>query len=208
MHWCAAVVAGTQLQYGFSSVQARMDYCDNHNYWNHPAFPAKAWDSNHWYLNNTALVNNLQNLPGRTLASLANARVHGKPLTVSEYDHPNTNFYSAEGNLSLTANAAFQDWAGFYQFAWTHSRAYVRDALPPTFDMCSPMPSWRTCRPVMTMFVRGDVRPGPRHPPPTPCPRGQRKSPPSPVKKRPPSGRPENEKKHWVWPWPSSAASI
>lgn len=155
------LVAGTQLQYGFSSVQARMDYCDNHNYWNHPAFPAKAWDSNHWYLNNTALVNNLQTLPGRTLASLANARVHGKPLTVSEYDHPNTNFYSAEGNLILTANAAFQDWAGFYQFAWTHSRAYVRDAIPPTFDMCSANAKLAHLPACYAMFVRGDVQAGP-----------------------------------------------
>ena len=94
-------------------------------------------------------------------ASLANARVHGKPLTVSEYDHPNTNFYSAEGNLILTANAAFQDWAGFYQFAWTHSRAYVRDAIPPTFDMCSANAKLAHLPACYAMFVRGDVQAGP-----------------------------------------------
>ncbi|NMA45394.1 MAG: hypothetical protein GX945_02415 [Lentisphaerae bacterium] len=155
------LVTGTQLQYGFSSVQARMDYCDNHSYWNHPIFPAKAWDGKHWYLNNTSLVNHLPALPGRTLANLANARIHGKPLTISEYDHPNSNFYSAEGNLILAANAAFQDWAGFYQFAWTHSREYWRSTIPPTFDMCSANAKLAHLPACYAMFVRGDVQAGP-----------------------------------------------
>ena len=149
-------ITGTQLHYGLDHTQAKTDYCDNHAYWNHPAFPGKAWDGRNWHLGNKALVN--ASLPGSPLNSLARARILGKPYTVSEYDHPNTNLYAAEGNLMLAATAAFQNWAGIYQFAWSHSRDFERNVLSGMFDMCSMTAKLAHLPACHAMFVRGDVK--------------------------------------------------
>ena len=111
-------VSGTQLEYGSTHAQAKMDYCDIHSYWNHPTFPGRAWDGNNWYLHNRALVNNLDK---QILPQLATKRVEGKPFTVSEYNHPYPNQYAAEGIPLLAAFGAFQDWDGIFPFAYSHS---------------------------------------------------------------------------------------
>ncbi|MDR1141520.1 MAG: carbohydrate binding domain-containing protein, partial [Planctomycetaceae bacterium] len=111
-------VTGTQLEYGSTHAQAKMDYCDIHSYWNHPHFPGRAWDGNNWYLRNIALVNYLDE---QILPNLATKRVYGKPFTVSEYNHPYPNQYAAEGLPLLAAFGAFQGWDGIFPFAYSHS---------------------------------------------------------------------------------------
>ncbi|MDR0869811.1 MAG: carbohydrate binding domain-containing protein [Planctomycetaceae bacterium] len=111
-------VSGTQLEYGFTHNQSRMDYCDIHAYWNHPSFPGRPWDGNNWYLHNRALVNHLDN---QILPSLASKRVFGKPFTVSEYNHPYPNQYAAEGLPLLATFGAFQNWDAIFPFAYSHS---------------------------------------------------------------------------------------
>ncbi|MDO5580384.1 MAG: carbohydrate binding domain-containing protein [Planctomycetia bacterium] len=154
-------VCGTQLRYGYNRVQYEMDFCDIHNYWNHPVFPHKAWDANDWYLRNIALVNS--GTAEHTLETLSMCRLLDRPFTVSEYDHPYPNLYCAEGNLLLSSFGAFQDWSGIFQFAWTHSTNYVRDSVSPMFDMCcnpAKLAHLPACR---SIFVRGDVQSGPGH---------------------------------------------
>ena len=112
-------VSGTQLQYGSTHAQAAMDYCDIHAYWNHPIFPGRDWDRNNWYLNNLALVNQLDT---EILPSLANSRVAGKPFTVSEYNHPYPNQYAGEGLPLLAAFGAMQGWNGIFPFDYASSR--------------------------------------------------------------------------------------
>ncbi len=111
-------VCGTQLEYGSTHAQAKMDYCDVHAYWNHPDFPGRPWDGNNWYLRNRALVNYLDR---EIMVNLATKRVEGKPFTVSEYNHPYPNQYAAEGLPILAAFGAFQDWDGIFPFAYSHS---------------------------------------------------------------------------------------
>lgn len=96
------------------------DYVDMHAYWQHPSFPGQSWDGNNWSIRNSSLV---RDAAGGTLTRLALHRVAGKPFTVSEYDHPAPNFYSAEMFPMLASFAAFQDWDGLYQFDYgnTHS---------------------------------------------------------------------------------------
>ena len=156
---CIQPVSGTQLRYGYNQVQYKMDYCDIHNYWNHPVFPRKKWDGNDWYLRNIALVN--ADPSAHTLETLAMARLIGRPLNVSEYDHPYPNLYQAEGNVLLAAFGAFQDWDAITQFAWTHSNNYVRTTISPMFDMCSNQAKLAHLPACYSMFVRGDVRRGP-----------------------------------------------
>ncbi len=112
-------VSGTQLQYGSTHAQAKMDYCDIHAYWNHPSFPGRPWDGNNWYLHNRALVNHLDK---DILPALATSRVYDKPFTVSEYNHPYPNQYAAEGLPILAAFGAFQNWDGIFPFAYCHSK--------------------------------------------------------------------------------------
>lgn len=150
-------VTGTQMNYGNRLAQAKMDYCDNHSYFNHPAFPAKSWDSSQWYLLNRSLPNGP--VPGINVNFIANSRILGRPYTISEYDHPNTNLYCAEGNVILAATASFQNWAGIYQFAWTHNRQFERKVLSTMFDLCSATTKLAHLPACYAMFVRGDVKP-------------------------------------------------
>lgn len=151
-------VAGTQLQYGFWHNQARLDFCDIHAYWNHPNFPRKSWDQNDWTVGSSCLANSPDT---GTLSNLAALRVLGRPFACSEYDHPYPNPYCAEGNVMAAAVAAFQDWGAFYQFAWSHSDDYERDAVSPFFDMCANPVKLAHLPACYGMFVRGDVQSGP-----------------------------------------------
>jgi hypothetical protein len=108
-----------------------MDYCDIHAYWNHPVFPRREWDQNDWYIRNRALVNDLHR---EILPTLASKRVYGKPFTVSEYNHPFPNYYAAEGLPLLAAFGAFQDWDGFFPFAYSHSRDAEPQQITGFFD--------------------------------------------------------------------------
>lgn len=152
-------VTGTQLGYGFNQPQAIMDYCDIHGYWCHPAFPGGKWDNRHWNLRNGAVVNSFGH-PGSTFTDIARHRILGKPFTVSEYDHPNLNFWCAEADLMLAAMGAFQNWSGLMQFAWILDTDYEREYIWPMFDMCSAPQKLVHFPACYAMFVRGDVRQG------------------------------------------------
>ncbi|MBQ9548482.1 MAG: beta-galactosidase [Bacteroidales bacterium] len=155
-------VTGTQVHYGLPLIQGRMDYVDAHSYWNHPIFPGKFWNSKSWRIRTTPLVNSASTpVPGSNLTRLAHDRVLGKPFTVSEYDHPNSNPYAAEGNLLATAFGAFQDWSAFIHFAWTHNTDYFRRVESPLFDLCSSTEKLVHFPACYAMFVRGDVQKGP-----------------------------------------------
>ena len=85
------IVSGTQLGYSPPFVQAELDYVDSHSYWCHPS-PV----SPNWRIRNESMVNSMSCIRG-----LAAQRVHGKPYTVSEYNHPFPNQYGAEGQPML-----------------------------------------------------------------------------------------------------------
>ena len=110
-------VSITQASYGGISGVYRegelSDYTDMHSYWQHPRFPRIPWSRTDWDIPNTSMVREQE---GGTLTRLAIHRVHNKPFTVSEYDHPAPNFYTAEMFPMLASYAAFQDWDGLYQF--------------------------------------------------------------------------------------------
>jgi len=125
------LVSGTQVEYGSIHAQAKMDYIDYHAYWNHPVFPRRQWDQNDWYISNRALVNHLDR---EILGPMATKRVYGMPFTVSEYNHPSPNQYAAEGLPLLAAFGAFQNWDGFFPFAYSHSRDAEPQRITSFFD--------------------------------------------------------------------------
>ena len=149
-----APISGTQLNYGSTIVQAQLDYCDNHAYWNHPVFPGRAWDRSNWYVNNISLANHADT---GTLVKLASNRVVGKPYTVSEYDHPFPNEYNAEGQPMIAALGRFQDWDGIFPFAYAHSNQFEPQSVTSFFDTVGNVGRLAHSIACHTMFVRGDV---------------------------------------------------
>ncbi|MDO4627594.1 MAG: carbohydrate binding domain-containing protein, partial [Planctomycetia bacterium] len=127
-------ISGTQLTYGSWFNQAELDYCDIHAYWNHPSWIDKRWDPNNWFVRNSALVNHWHTDRG-TSSRLANARVLGLPLTVSEYQHPFPNFYSTECLPTVCALGAFQDWSGIFHYTWQHNTDYDQQQIIGYFDI-------------------------------------------------------------------------
>jgi len=149
-----APIAGTQLRYGSTFAQARMDYCDIHSYWCHPYWPGKDWDQNDWIVENKPYVNAF--LKSGNLPDLAHCRVVGKPFTLSEYNHPWPNFYSAEGFPMAAVVGAFQNWSAIYAYAWSH-RGDHRDGLS-FFDQTENACQLVHLPACVNLFVRGDLR--------------------------------------------------
>jgi hypothetical protein len=149
------LVSGTQLSYSAVGIQAGLDYIDAHAYWNHPVFPGREWDGNNWFVLNTALVNS----PGGTLSGLAARRVAALPFTVSEYNHPQPNFYAAEGFPMIAAFAAFQSWDAVFSFDYSGNQDFEPAHISSYFDVKSVTPLLVHMPVCAAMFVRGDVAP-------------------------------------------------
>ena len=148
-----SLVSGTQLSYSPVYVQAGLDYIDAHSYWNHPSFPNRPWDRRDWFVRNVALVNS----PGGTLASLAARRVDGMAYTVSEYNHPEPNVYSAEGFPMIAAFGAFQAWDGIFPFTYSHDTQFEPRQITGFFDVKGVTPRIAHMAACAALFLRGDA---------------------------------------------------
>lgn len=153
-------ITGTQIFWGFSQPHSRTDYIDCHTYYNHPQFPNTLKDYNNWNMGTGSQVNNLTG-ENNKLSYVARGRILGRPLTISEYDHPNLGYSAAEWNVMGAAVGAFQNWSGILQFAWSHSDNFFRDVMDNRFDMCSAPQKLAHLPACYAMFVRGDVKTGP-----------------------------------------------
>lgn len=114
-------IVGTNWNVGPAdlAVQSRLDYVDNHAYWDHPTFPHQPWDSRDWLINNTPMV---QATDGGTMAPLmAGVAAKNKPYTISEYNHAFPNRYQTEAMLFLSAYASFHDVDGLMFFDYNGS---------------------------------------------------------------------------------------
>lgn len=109
-------ITGTNWNVGVGDLvsQARLDYVDNHAYWDHPQFPNEPWSGTDWLINNTSM---LTSKTGGTISALfGGVPVQGKPYTVSEYNHPFPNRFQTEGVLMAAAYAGFHDIDGLMLF--------------------------------------------------------------------------------------------
>lgn len=112
--------------------QSKMDFVDAHAYWEHPHFPRRPWDPRDWVIGNKPMVENPE---GATLWRLAAVRVHGKPFTVTEYNHSAPNEWQAECMPMIAAYAATQDWDGIFLFSYVHGSDYERSHATSYFDI-------------------------------------------------------------------------
>ncbi|MBN9691085.1 MAG: carbohydrate binding domain-containing protein [Verrucomicrobia bacterium] len=154
------LIFGTILDNSPASVQAQLDVVDSHAYWQHPEFPGQSWDPENWRVGNRSLVNAA---PGEnTLAKLARQRIHGRPFTVTEYQHAAPNSYSAEGVLLLAAYGAFQDWDGIWMFDYGPGQDSVSmGRIRGFFDIAQNPAQMANLLLAANLFRRGDVARGP-----------------------------------------------
>jgi Carbohydrate binding domain len=148
-------ISGTQLGFGLPSMQSEFDYLDAHSYWDQPVFTAEDWDMKNWFVRNRALVN----YPDGTFCRLAMRRIDGKPYTVSEYNHPEPNQYSAEGFPMIAAFGAFQAWDGIFSFTYQQNLNRPR-RIGSYFDIDANSVKLVHMPACAAMFVRGDVATG------------------------------------------------
>ncbi len=148
------LVAGTQIRYGPTRIQTKLDYCDSHAYWNHPVFPGRPWDPANWYVRNRALVNSLGD---GTLSYLAIRRPAGLPYTVSEYNHPFPNQYAAEGFPMLAAFGRFQKWNGIFPFTYANHEDLDRGRITSYFNLENDPGKMAHLPACSMLFARGDA---------------------------------------------------
>jgi hypothetical protein len=123
---------------------------DTHSYWAHPDSlqPGAVWRTH-----NISQVNCLSRFQ-----RLAGERVHGKPYTVSEYNHPFPNQFGAEGQPMLRAYGALQGWGGVFQYTWHHRQKYSTGwnsfffSISERTDVLAHLPA------AAAIYLRGDVR--------------------------------------------------
>ncbi len=151
-----ALVTGTVIGCALPSTMASTDFIDKHHYWQHPVLPAGYWDPRNWYIYNIPMVNYRDN----TITGLAPSRILGKPLTLSEYNHPAPNTYCSEGLILIAAYALLQDWDAVYVYTYTHRR-HLLDArmIVNPFDVDQHPTHWMSLVAGAAMFLRGDVAP-------------------------------------------------
>jgi hypothetical protein len=147
-------ISGTQLYYGSKHVQAALDYCDDHAYWNHPSWSVKQWDKKDWYIRNRALVNFVDT---DIFTRLGTRRIAGKPHTVSEYNHPVPNQFSAEGLPMICAFAQFQGWNGVFQYTYAHEPNIEPEKFTGYFDMIAHTGQLVHAPACAAIILRGDV---------------------------------------------------
>jgi hypothetical protein len=111
--------------------QSKMDFVDSHRYWDHPVFPHKQWDPSDWKIENKSVID----VPQR-MTFLAEAdRVHGKPFTMTEFNHAAPNEYEAEGIPMIASYAALQDWDAVFIFDYVHTADWKLDRIANYFDI-------------------------------------------------------------------------
>ncbi|MCQ2572339.1 MAG: carbohydrate binding domain-containing protein [Treponema sp.] len=110
---CPALQMGSAMGNMTTGLSMLFDIIDSHAYFNHPSFPGNSWDQVNFYVQNDDLTRQKNS---KTLTNLAGFRVFGKPFSVSEYDHPYPNQFSAEMYPMYAAFASFQDWDAIYTF--------------------------------------------------------------------------------------------
>jgi Fe-S cluster assembly iron-binding protein IscA len=151
-----SLIIGTIVGCSTPNIMAQFDVVDTHSYWQHPSFPGVSWDSNNWYVINEPMINYLNT---STIPGLALKRVYGKPLFVTEYNHPSPNMYDAETVVTLVTYAALQDWDGIFLFDYGNRDNWDSRMIRSYFDNDQHPLKMASLIPAYMIFVRGDVKP-------------------------------------------------
>ncbi|MHC4693035.1 MAG: carbohydrate binding domain-containing protein [Planctomycetota bacterium] len=148
---CKAMVTGT-IVFGPLGLYAQsdMDFIDAHAYWQHPRFPGRPWDSGNWLIDQKPMTD----YPAQaTLSRLAAERLHRKPFTVSEYNHPAPLDSQAECVPMIASFAAAQNWDGIWLYTYSHSSdGWYRENINSYFDIDTNPAKWGFMRAGAAIF--------------------------------------------------------
>jgi hypothetical protein len=152
-----APIVGTIVATSTPNLMADLDVVDSHAYWQHPQFPGKSWDMNHWIVKNISMVDYPDS---DTATRLAFQHVVGKPHMVSEYNHPAPNTHAGEGPLFVAAFGAIQDWDAIFLYTYSHEEKETKAGCIPGFFSIGQHPTIMANVPVASLlFRRADLRP-------------------------------------------------
>ena len=137
--------------------QEAFDFVDTHFYVDHPAFLETAWRLPSWCPNTNPFK-------GETMgaANVSAVRVFGRPFTVSEYNFSGPGRFRGVGGIATGAEAALQDWAGLWRFAWSHNEeTALHPGMRPSgfFDIAADPMQMASERASVCLFLRGDAAP-------------------------------------------------
>lgn len=136
-------------------VRDRLQYVDNHTYWDHPRFIEQKWRLPFGYKNESAVRSDAAVPRG-----LMPARIFGKPYMITEWNYCAPNHFRAEGGPLMGAYAALQDWDGLYRFAYSHQDKNTQEeSAVGGFDIATDPLNLLSERIALLMFQRGDVKP-------------------------------------------------
>jgi len=157
----SALIEGTNHNYGLPCLRAesQLDLMDCHAYWQHPRFPRQPWSRTDWDIGNTPM---LDAPAANCISQLSRSAVLGKPLTVSEYNHPFPNEYGCEMPLLLAAYASLQDWDAVYGYTFLHryeDQLLGGDCVTGYFDLANEVSKMVQMPTASLLFQRGDVQP-------------------------------------------------
>jgi len=155
---CKALVTGT-IVFGPLGLyaQSHMDYIDAHAYWQHPRFPGRPWDQSNWLIDQKPMTDHPNQA---TLFRLAAQRLHRKPYTVSEYNHPAPLDAQAECVPMIASFAAAQDWDGIWLYTYSHSAdQWDRRYLNSYFDIDTNPAKWAFIRSGAAIFREAAINP-------------------------------------------------
>ncbi len=112
-----APITGTNALSGIqeASAHANLDFSDDHNYWDHPNFPA-GWSTVDWTINNTSSLKN-NAVPSMT-GLFSGVQLNDKPFTMSEYNHAFPNRFRTEMVPLVAAYGSFHGLDGLMFFEY------------------------------------------------------------------------------------------
>lgn len=139
-----------------AGLRSRLDFVDNHDYWDHPSFPLLRWRVPFVFHNRSSI-----SMDAATPRVLMPTRIFGKPFTVTEFNFCIPNVWRVELPSLFGGYAGLQDWDGLYRFAWSHGSTGMKNTNRPLnqFDIVNNIQAQMAERILYMLFLREDVKP-------------------------------------------------
>lgn len=157
---CDVLVSGVNYKNAEaqSFIRDRLDYVDNHSYFNHPSFPGKPYSCPVKFQSRSPLALRLP-----AIRDAAHSRIYGKPFTITETNYVYPNRFRAVGGAILGGFGGYQDYDGIFRFAWSH-KAYKLEAPAPIsyYDIVQDPVNLLSERIGILLFLRREVEPSKR----------------------------------------------
>lgn len=141
-----------------SWIRGKLDYTDNHLYWDHRKMIAGNGKLPYSFMGGSVLA-----LEAKTPRELFPTRTMGRPFVVTEFNYCYPNDHRAEGGPVMGAYAGLQGWNGLFRFAYSSGArdGVFRIEQMRDFDVANDPIALLSDRIIALQFLRGDVASAP-----------------------------------------------